>query len=164
MFGDDVSAPANEGATAQSIVAGAAEPKQTLFQDMFGASAFGDINGTSRSRPSVALQTNLPTSVNAESLALFDTPAYLMPPITSLYEPLMDTLIKPRSSVAVESEEQPRNIDEDVEMAGQSDDEAISFGIRHHRVVNDDEMNMFIDLFKLVKGSSHDFEQDRGLI
>ncbi|KAF7971392.1 hypothetical protein HWV62_21226 [Athelia sp. TMB] len=154
MFGDDVSAPADEGATAQNIVAGATEPKHTLFQDIFGASAFGVPNGVSRSRPSVALQMNLLTSSNTESLTLFDTPAYLMPPITSLYEPLMDSLIKPRSSVAIESEEQPGNTDEDIEMAGQSDDDVISFGVQRQRVVNDDEMNMFIDMFRLVKVSS----------
>jgi len=62
--------------------------------------------------------------------------------------------VKLRSSVATEPEERPGNTDEDVEMVGQSDDEAISFGVQRQRVVNDDEMNMFIDLFKLAKVST----------
>ncbi|KZP28826.1 WD40 repeat-like protein [Athelia psychrophila] len=153
-FGDDVDAPPDEGSTAQAITAGAAEPRRTLFQDIFGASAFIDPISASRGRPDAVLQPRLAASSGIDSLALFDTPAYLMPPLTSLYDPLMDSFIKLRSAVATQPEESLENADEDVEMAAQSDDEAITFGARRQRVVNDDEMDMFIDLFKLAKVSS----------
>lgn len=150
LFGDDVSAPADEGSTAKATVAGAVGARKTLFQDIFGVSAFADPSLGIRS--SVAQQgVALPWSGNDTS-ALFDAPAYLMPPIASLYEPLMNGFIKQRSATTKQPDEPNGQLDDDVEMAGQSDDDVIIIGAQRERVVDDEEMRLFVDLFKRTKG------------
>lgn len=151
LFGDDISSPVAEGSRANAVVGGAALRK-TLFQDIFGASAFANF---SHIPPSVDFNAmSHPPSSGNDIGGLFDAPAYLMPPIESLFEPLMDTFLKSRRKeddkpIAEGNEHQ----DDDVEMAGQSDDEPVIAGERRERVVNQEEMDMFVKLFHQTKGS-----------
>src|SRR5882762_5685991 len=83
LFGDNVGAPMAEGSTAKAIIGGASlAQRKTLFQDIFGVSAFADLSQVS---PSVDLTPMprpraLPRSGH-EVAELFNAPAYLMPPI-----------------------------------------------------------------------------------
>jgi NET1-associated nuclear protein 1 (U3 small nucleolar RNA-associated protein 17) len=154
LFGDDITAPTAEGSRANAIVGGAAVgQRQTLFQDIFGASAFSNtssvpnVGSNSVSRPS-----DLPWSGN-DTTGLFGAPAYLMPPIETLFAPLMDTLLKSRprhneKHIAGGSDQQG----EDVEMAAQSDDEPVIIGEQRVRHVDQKEMDLFVELFLQTKG------------
>jgi len=157
LFGDDISAPATEGSRANTIVGGAAlGQRKTLFQDIFGASAFADL---SHVPPHVDSNSVIPPSALPRSdndvPVLLDSPAYLMPPIESLYEPIMESFLKPRSQEddihLVEGIEQ----DEDVEMAEQSDDEPVTVRGRQERLVDQKEMDLFVKLFQQTKVSSN---------
>jgi NET1-associated nuclear protein 1 (U3 small nucleolar RNA-associated protein 17) len=153
LFGDDISSPVTEGSRANAVMGGAAlGQRKTLFQDIFGASAFANL---SHIPPSVDFNPmSRPPSSGNDMGGLFDAPAYLMPPIESLFGPLMDTFLKSRrkeddNRIAEGNEHQ----DEDVEMAGQSDNEPVIVGERQERVVNQEEMDMFVKLFHQTKGS-----------
>ena len=125
---------------------------KTLFQDIFGSSAFADLshipsNVNSNSEPQPVRSTN-------DVAVLLDAPAYLMPPIESLFEPLIGSFLKLRSKDdamhVAEGKEQQQ--DEDVDMAGQSDDEPVTLGDRRKRLVDQKEMDMFVELFRQTKG------------
>jgi NET1-associated nuclear protein 1 (U3 small nucleolar RNA-associated protein 17) len=160
LFGDDISAPATEGSRANTIVGGAAlGQRKTLFQDIFGASAFADLSHVPPhvDSNSVVPPSALPRSDN-DVPVLLDSPAYLMPPIGSLYEPIMESFLKPRSQEddihLVEGIEQ----DEDVEMAEQSDDEPVTVRGRQERLVDQKEMDLFVKLFQQTKGVAFRFD------
>jgi len=153
LFGDDISAPAAEGSKANAIVGGAAlAQKQTLFQDIFGASAFTNPSPV-HEVDSNSVSADMPRASN-NTAELLDAPAYLMPPIESLFTPLMDSFLKLKSKRqekhGVQGNEQQG---EDVEMAGQSDDELVIIGEQRERVVDQKEVDMFVELFQQTKGS-----------
>lgn len=85
---------------------------------------------------------------------MFDAPAYLMPPIESLFEPLIDSFIQPRQNElgSTHGTLVLEHLNEDVDMAGQSDDESQTTGMRSERVVDDNEMDMLVDLFRHNRG------------
>jgi len=152
LFGDYISAPAAEGSRANAIVGGATlGQRQTPFQDIFGASAFTNPSPIPKV-DSNFVSADMPRASN-DTAELLDTPAYLMPPIESLFAPLMDSFLKPRSEHQekhnVRGNEQQG---EDVEMAGQSDDELVIIGEQLERVVDQKEMDMFVELFQQTKG------------
>lgn len=152
LFGDSTSAPVDEGSTAKAIVGGSTlGQRKTLFQDIFGASAFADLSNVPSTVGSVSTPaaSALPWNGN-DVTGLLDTPAYLMPPIESLFEPLMDSFLKPRPKEK-ERDDTPNTKpqDEDVEMADQSrDGDFLVTETRQERVVDQDEMDAFIKLFK----------------
>lgn len=151
LFGDDISAPSDEGLSANSITDGATSAqKTTLFQDVFGASSF---SGSLKQPDPVPGGTSLPWS-GKEVAGMFDAPAYLMPPIESLFEPLIDSFIQPRQNElgSTQGTLVLEHLNEDVDMAGQSDDESQTTGMRSERVVDDNEMDMLVDLFRHNKG------------
>ena len=150
LFGDNINAPSDEGLSGNSIVdGGKTMPSRTLFQDIFGVSSL-----------SIPLKQwdpvpgpSLPRSGN-QIAELFDVPAYLMPPIKSLFEPLIDSFIQPRQ-IEMDSAQGSlvlEHPDEDVDMVAQSDNEPQTSGMRSDRMVDINEMDMLIDLFRHIKG------------
>lgn len=152
LFGDHTVSPVDEGSTAKTIVGGnVLGQRKTVFQDIFGVSAFTDLSNVSSTADSLPFTTtnSLPLS-GGDVARLLDMPAYLMPPIEAFFDPFMDSFLKPRSKEAdVFSAEE---IDEDVEMAEQSRDDFVVTETRQERLVDQNEMDMFIELFKQAKG------------
>lgn len=150
LFGDNIISPSSEGLSANSMVDNAETiPNRTLFQDMFGVSSFSSPSKPSDSAPGSAF----PWSRN-KIAEFFDVPAYLMPPIVSLFEPLIDNFIQPRQ-IEMDGTQGSlviRHPDEDVDMAAQSDDEPQTTGMSSERVVDVNEMDMLVDLFRHNKG------------
>ncbi|KAJ7110056.1 WD40 repeat-like protein [Mycena epipterygia] len=142
VLGDNIRVSKDEGATSREIVADSSPQRRTLFQDIFGKSAFGE-------HPSVS-QPSTPASVarpwtGREGAEVFDNAAYLMPPLESLFEPLMSGFLKPR---VVEASALPAAlaVDDDVDM---DDDERFTLtGRDAKRVVDEKEMGVMINLFK----------------
>ena len=150
LFGDNLTALLNEGLSANSIVDGAETmPNRTLFQDMFGVSSFSSPSKQSDLAPG----DSLPWSGN-KIAELFNVPAYLIPPIVSLFEPLIDSFIQLRQ-IEMDETQGPLVLghpNENVDMAALCDDEPQTMGVRSDRVVDANEMDMLVDLFRYNKG------------
>lgn len=149
LFGDDIRAPLEEGASAKGIVDGAADPqKRTLFQDIFGKSAFADLSIEPSSPPFLAKGQHWSGKDVAN---VFDAPAYLMPSIGTLFDSVMSNFLRPRPAEieSIVDEVQGEN-DEDVDMEtdGEDADRPILVGERLDRLVDWREMNILIEVFR----------------
>jgi NET1-associated nuclear protein 1 (U3 small nucleolar RNA-associated protein 17) len=127
--------------------------RQTLFQDIFGASAFSNHYQLPQNviPDYVSTSRALPWSGN-DVINLFDAPAYLMPPIETLFEPLMDSFLIPQSKQDRKHIAEGNEHDEDVDMPEQSDDEHIILEERRERIVDQREMDIFVKLFQQTRG------------
>ncbi|KAF9270627.1 WD40 repeat-like protein [Marasmius fiardii PR-910] len=135
-FGDDVKGVEDEGSTAREIKASPYE-RRTLFQDIFGASMFTNTAEITPQRSSSVWTGN-------ESSAILDGPAHLMPSLETLYAPLINTFLKPRISSTLPE----RVVDEDIEMEEEDDVTSRSLQASRLRHETDDNMKMFVELFK----------------
>ncbi|KAJ6621208.1 WD40 repeat-like protein [Mycena sp. CBHHK59/15] len=139
VLGDNIILPKEEGSISRGITTDASPQRRTLFQDIFGKSAFGE---TSTLQP-LALSSTARPWTGREGASVFDDAAYLMPPLENLFEPLMKGFLKPR---AEEVAAVPPTIDADVEM--DVDGPAVVTGGDSKRVVDQQELNVLVDLFK----------------
>ncbi|KAJ6604806.1 WD40 repeat-like protein [Mycena vulgaris] len=142
VLGDNIHLSKEEGTVSREIAADASPQRRTLFQDIFGKSAFGE--------PASASQPSAPASVarpwtGREGTGVFDDAAYLMPPLENLFESVMNGFLKPR---VAEAPALPAVIaaDDDVDMDGEGRP-ALARGDAK-RVVDQNEMNAMLDLFK----------------
>jgi NET1-associated nuclear protein 1 (U3 small nucleolar RNA-associated protein 17) len=151
LFGDKDQRLAEAGTTPTPINAMAQgdSRRATIFQEMFGISAFANVE-----RP-LALELSSGSIAKGSSrvaAAILDTPAYLMPPLESLFEPLINGFLQPRpSSLGApapggvedpEDEEAEMEVDEPI-----NSDEPFIVGARPERVVDAREMDDFVELF-----------------
>ncbi|KAJ7103370.1 WD40 repeat-like protein [Mycena belliarum] len=142
VVGESIHIPKDEGSVSRGITALQTPQRRTLFQDIFGKSAFGE--QALPSQPSAPASIARPWTGRAGT-EVFDGPAYLMPPLESLFESLMNGFLKPR---VVEAPALPSTVpaDEDVDMGG---DEIVSMARRDIiRVVDQKELGAMVDLFK----------------
>ncbi|PCH33944.1 WD40 repeat-like protein [Wolfiporia cocos MD-104 SS10] len=154
VFGDDVRLPHEEGSTAQGLDGVENSRKQTLFQDIFGKSAFAELD-----QPSASSAISLAQPWRGKEIGeIFDAPAYLMPPLGSLFDSLVDGFLTARSAAeAPDDDEQEDEQEDDIEMADASDVPiATTQTSTMDRAVDQREMDIFVDLFKkhAVSGST----------
>lgn len=147
VFGDNVCLPTGEGSTARGIISGPNIPQRTLFQDIFGKSAFTESPAEPLALSAVA---NGARSWNGKNVSeFFDAPAYLMPPLESLFDPLMKGFLTHRSPEPVDSDDEHQehdNPDEDADM--EVDDEVpLVVGPQLERYIDKQEMQAFITIF-----------------
>ncbi|KAJ7293732.1 WD40 repeat-like protein [Mycena rebaudengoi] len=142
VLGDKILLPKDEGSALKGIAADAAPQRRTLFQDIFGKSAFGE---QTASPPQNASPSSSRPWTGREGTVLFGEVAYLMPPLEGLFEPLMNGFLKPRSADITPA---PAIVamDEDVDMDG--DELPVVAGRSLKRGVGDEEMAAMVDLFK----------------
>jgi len=135
---------AQEGSTAKEIVQGPSHSGRTLFQDIFGKSAFAEPPS-----PRVAVEGQSHSWDEKTAAEILDCPAYLMPPLEQLFEPLINGFLKLRSEDPV-AQVLP---DEDVDMEEEIS-ETVLVRTRRSRPVQPEEMNTFVELFRQhsVKG------------
>ncbi|KZO95924.1 WD40 repeat-like protein [Calocera viscosa TUFC12733] len=92
LFGDSVGELEKRSPGVQKL--GAAAPAaRTLFQEVFGISALVDPD-QEHGRPVVALDSALQKGDDS----LFDGPAYMLPAMSTLFQPFMDSILKRRSA------------------------------------------------------------------
>jgi NET1-associated nuclear protein 1 (U3 small nucleolar RNA-associated protein 17) len=135
-----------EGASARSIGALGATSSRTIFEDIFGQSAFIDVHA-----PAQASRSVVPSDeTSGDYTGFFDARAYLMPPLESMFDALMDTFLKPRSVEQVKPEDaiEEAREDEDMEMEVDEKAETETFSDPRHRVVDDRELDQFVELFR----------------
>ncbi|KAF8899035.1 WD40 repeat-like protein [Infundibulicybe gibba] len=137
-FGDEIQHAESEGDAPQEITPNSLPLKRTLFQDIFGKTAFTE---TSTQSPS----TTTDTTRHKDNAGGFpDVPTYLMPPIDNLFE----SIIKHAQEDRTERDKPASNLvqgDEDVAMDDADVHPVSSIG---KRVVEENEILFLIDLFK----------------
>ena len=151
LFGDDVKSPSSlEGTTTTQITGDAYLPrKNTLLQDIFGKSAFDDVT-----HPTVSAETSVfvPREGKQAVTSFFDAPAYLMPPLETMFDSIMQTFLTPRSTVKgseddakqVEKDDEEMDVDENPV----PEDDAPLIVKNTTRVVDEREMYEFVEIFK----------------
>lgn len=151
LFGDDVKSPSSlEGTTTTRITGDAYLPrKNTLLQDIFGKSAFDDV--THPTAPPEG-STPVPREGKQTITSFFDSPAHVMPPLGTVFDSIMQTLLTPRSTVGgggdgaerVERDDEVMDVDRDP--VPEDDTPLIVKGTT--RVVDEREMHEFVEIFK----------------
>ncbi|KAJ7492469.1 WD40 repeat-like protein [Mycena latifolia] len=142
VLGDNIQISKDEGSVSREITTDPSPQRRTLFQDIFGKSAFGE--QASVMQPPVPASVARPWTGQAGT-DIFNGAAYLLPPLENLFEPLMNGFLKPR--VAETSILPSVAADRDVDMGG--DDELATLARRDaNRVVDQKEMGAMVDLFK----------------
>ncbi|TFY70555.1 hypothetical protein EVG20_g2453 [Dentipellis fragilis] len=149
LFGSEIRVQSDEGATAKGIANAAQEPqKRTLFQDVFGKSAFTDFSSSlSSALPETTISAKSWTSKDVAKM--FDVPTYLMPPLETLFDPLLGSFLTPSvahtatSPIAKGAQEEDADMDVDEE-----EETPIAVGERQERIVDWREMKTFMDVFR----------------
>jgi NET1-associated nuclear protein 1 (U3 small nucleolar RNA-associated protein 17) len=153
MFGDQVDRSQDDGDPAAKGIFGKIQQKRTLFQDIFGKSALTDPSNVSVAEATVALTRSRPSK---EIASIIDGPAHLMPPLETLFTPLMETFLKPRQEdsqpgdVASGERNDPAelepSLDDDVDM--DNEEPSISGNATSWQAVSKREVDHFVGLFK----------------
>ncbi len=149
VFGDQIHLVEKDEAQARGIGGAAPVTKQTLFQDLFGKSALNDITAWAPLPASVHNQGSSWKGKEIEKI--FDTAAYLLPPLGTLFDPLMDTFLTLRTSNEREGKEDENleQADEDMDMDAEGSEVPIVVGNRLERIVDQHEMLAMIELFQV---------------
>nr|BCB28856.1 WD40 repeat-like protein [Mycoleptodonoides aitchisonii] len=153
VFGDDIQLPEAAGEQAQGIIQNEGVGKRTLFQDMFGASAFADLQSAPATTSAAA--SNAQPWKGKEAAGVFNAPAYLMPPLESLFDSVMDGFLAERptaNAVAVSAAQEARHdrADDDMDVDFDMDADEPTAPVTAapiERVVDKQEMRGFVDLF-----------------
>ncbi|KAG2335762.1 hypothetical protein BDR05DRAFT_279932 [Suillus weaverae] len=122
---------------------------------MFGAPALTDV---SHNVVSSTIDTSLPWK-SSETGSFFDAAAYLMPPMESLFEPLINGFLKMRMNENLDEERQSGVQDAADEMSAEPMDteEPIEMG----KVSKDEILDTFVPFFKDIAGlSDYPFHAD----
>ena len=151
LFGDDVESPSSPQGTATTQITNDAylPRKNTLLQDISGKSAFDDIT-----HPAVSAETSMfvPREGKQAITSFFDTPAYLMPSLETVFDSVMQTFLRPQPAAKsgedgakqVERDDEEMDIDEDPIPETDS-----PFIVKNTtRVVDEREMHEFVEIFK----------------
>ncbi|KZV74810.1 WD40 repeat-like protein [Peniophora sp. CONT] len=141
LFGDEVLSITDPGASSNSLAGETSKQVNTLFQDIFGKSAFADVSVG----PSTTLGVARDKRNNVADL--LDVPAYLLPSVDTIFDTVMGSFLQPRPAEEPALQKQPEEIPEDVHMEVEEHTSARSF-------VEDEEIGMLIHFFRdvAVKG------------
>ncbi|KAI0278152.1 WD40-repeat-containing domain protein [Russula aff. rugulosa BPL654] len=142
VCGDDVHPLAGEGSVARGLLTGSQEPsKRTLFQDIWGDSA---LTGALVD-PLIQREVASTAPRNGQEIAdIFGGPAYMIPPLETLFEPIMTHFLTPRppeDETIRDAEDTSMDVDESQANVRVS-------GTRAERVVDAREMDALIHLFR----------------
>lgn len=141
-MGDDVRLPDEAGSVSRGLKGAAVAQKRTLFQDMFGVSALVDV--ALKKSPQIAKSQG--TWKGKEVEKILDTAAYLMPPLDTLFDTLMDGFLTVRSSHDIEEDDHEEDHADEMEVEG--DDNLIVVGNSAQRSIGPAEMHAMVELFK----------------
>lgn len=148
LLGHDISIAYEANSSTKTLQKGHAVPKRSLFEEMFGVPALTDIP---HNTVPAAIDTTLPWK-SSETARVFDAPAYLMPPMESIFESLINGFLKLRTKEAVDEEHQNVVQDADVDMPAEAVDTEEPTFIEMAKVSNDVILDAFIPFFKDIAG------------
>ncbi|KAF9486317.1 WD40 repeat-like protein [Pholiota conissans] len=130
----------DEGLTARAVNNQQQPQKKTLFQDIFGISAFAATSPDTSTTPTLQRKD--------KTHEIFDTPAYLAPSLDSLFEPLITTLLTLRLSEPIITDDIAEEADEDIVMEEEQDVIASVPSYHPSRMPHPGEMEIFTKLFR----------------
>ena len=157
LCGDDVQPLVGEGLVARGLHTSSQEPKRTLLQDIWGDSALtsGLVDPLVQKKVASTVPRN-----GKEITDILGGPAYLIPPLGTLFEPLMTHFLTPHppedETIRVPSlaggDEEDINMDVD-----ESQDNPLVSSVRAERVVDAREIEALVHLFRHhgVKGKRY---------
>ncbi|GJJ09898.1 hypothetical protein Clacol_004122 [Clathrus columnatus] len=147
VFGDRVNINQGEGASANGIGGDIVPQRRSLFQDMFGATAFDDLLSQAPLPASTPVAGVHHDSVSKTS-NIFNVSSYQLSPMSTLYPSILENLLKERVFEPVtekDGEEVDRPDDGDVQMA----DEHVPETTRTpERINSSQEIEELVELFK----------------
>ena len=139
-FGEQAFPVRAEGTSSNKISAEAVSHKRTLFQDIFGVSAF---DHAASERPVQISTAVLPRS--KAPVSAFDKPSHLLPPMSNIFETIMEDFIHETPTSA--STPQVIDGDEDVDMEVDAP-ELVTAPKHTTRHIGQQEMGVLVNLFK----------------
>nr|GAT59004.1 WD40 repeat-like protein [Mycena chlorophos] len=141
VVGEEARIPKNVQPAATDLKAAASVQRRTLFEDIFGRSAFTEDVAASASSSSAAVPSS-----HTIGPSLFDafttSTTYLMPPLETFFDPILTTRLKPREPT--EAPAQPDPEVEDVEM----DVDIVVSSAPEGRNVERGELDTLVALFR----------------
>jgi NET1-associated nuclear protein 1 (U3 small nucleolar RNA-associated protein 17) len=161
LCGDDVHPLTGEGLVARGLLASSQEPpKRTLLQDIWGDSAL------TSALVDPLIQKNVTSTAprNGKEIAdILSGPAYLIPPLGTLFEPIMTHFLtlRPPEDETIRVPSLPGGDEEDTNMdVDESQDNLPVSSVRAGRVVDGREIDALVHLFQLhgVKGKRRQTE------
>ncbi|CAA7265897.1 unnamed protein product [Cyclocybe aegerita] len=140
VMGDSAASFKDEGRVARGInTTNQGQQKRTLFQDLFGVSAFADSNSEFPEWVSAPRKDNI-------SHDLFSAPAFLMPALDTLFGPLIESFLTVRIAEGAVNPDGPPDAYEDVAMEEAAD--SLITPNQPPRVPQPGELDMFTKLFR----------------
>lgn len=110
----------------------------TLFQDIFGVSAFASVP-----------QTETPPPRHADGpQEILDQPAYSTPPLNNLFDSLIKLFLRDRPPDSIIEEQGPEDLEYDDMQDVQSAGDPLTTSRHNSRFVNHGELEAFTNLFK----------------
>jgi NET1-associated nuclear protein 1 (U3 small nucleolar RNA-associated protein 17) len=142
----DTQLPSRDDNLPQGLDISDRSEKRTLFEDIFGSSAFA--SGDSESSQSISTMSSHVRKLEGSRHQLFDKPAYLMPALDTLFDPLVTSLLRNRiSEVDPKIPEADDEEDEDITMIDDTVQPPL-FATHSTRIPNQGEMELFTQLFR----------------
>ncbi|KAH7886105.1 WD40-repeat-containing domain protein [Phlebopus sp. FC_14] len=142
LMGDAIKTP-EERVSTKTLQTGPEAPRRTLFEELFGVSA---LTGSSEQhqRETASSSAVLPWRCN-ETASFFDAPSHLIPPIETLFDPLIGGLLRTR--IVDDGQEHNTHLDvTDDMMVDAVEDEPSS--VKLTEVSADSVFDVFVPLFK----------------
>ncbi|KAF9245797.1 WD40-repeat-containing domain protein [Melanogaster broomeanus] len=146
----------DSGASAKSLQKGPAAPRRSLFEEMFGVSAFADVS-KQHTRETADSGSGTGAVIpwrSSETASFFDAPSHLMPPIDTLFEPLISSFLRLRASDdetgAAQAEEGHAEAEDEMPVDSVEDEPGL---VQGSEVSTKAVLDMFVPLFKEIADS-----------
>jgi len=146
VFGDKSCSRKEETTTLKELIGISTVQGRTLFQDIFGKSAFpGAFNGTSQA-PRISSEVHTESVDKADMI--FEYPAYLMPSLDHFFDPLLESFLKTsvhRADLSQEvavAEQEEDDVDMEDSMSASITGESVG------RCLNQVKLDVLTDLFR----------------
>ena len=133
--------------TAQVLNVADRSERRTLFEDIFGSSAFSNDDSESLQPTTTTTSSQVRTLEGNRHRELFDKPVYLIPAIDTLFDPLVVSLLSSRIPDVDPEISEANEEDEDVTMIDDTVKEPV-FATRPTRIPDQGEMGLFTQLFR----------------
>ncbi|KAF9225467.1 WD40 repeat-like protein [Gyrodon lividus] len=157
VMGDNITLPEDSGASAKALHKGPAAPRRSLFEEMFGVSAFTDLSNQHTRETASQSESGTGAVIpwrSSETASFFDAPSHLMPPISTLFEPLISSFLRLRmtedEAVAAQAEDVHVEAEDDMPVDSVQDEAGFVNG---SGVSTEAVLDVFVPLFKEIAGS-----------
>ncbi|KAL4267947.1 WD repeat-containing protein 75 [Pleurotus pulmonarius] len=130
----------SHGGSGKERLEGEAPTRKTLFQDVFGVSLFDAATATTTGAEEATRSRR-----GKERRILVDEPAYSMPPLDTVFDTFIDSVVQERATPALPD---VGDASQDMEVEEEAEQDLVVRERKYTRVVDDAEMQVFIDLFR----------------